>query len=144
MTSEARSSQTPSWPFASPESGRGSTVYGISMLGALRFELWRVVGAVAGHAVFVRTAIHDRLGHEVAVAGGGRRRPLQRRRVPRVPVDQRAPLHAAEEVDDERNLGETEQPRGDADDDVPLQQARVVRVLHTAVIHPAEIGRAHV
>src|SRR5712671_3801197 len=104
MTSDARNSQMPSLPLARPESGRGSTVYGISMLRALRFELWREVGGGARHAVLVRAAIDHRFSEEVAVSGRRGRRPLERRGLPRVLVDQRAPLHAAEEVDDERQL----------------------------------------
>src|SRR5437762_3308033 len=104
MTSDARNNQMPSVPLASPESGRGSTVYGISMLGALRVELRREVGGGARDAVLVRAAIHHRLSDEVAVSGRRRRRPLERRGLPRVLVDQRAPLDAAEEVHDERQL----------------------------------------
>src|SRR5262245_51638406 len=33
MTSDARNSQIPSFPFASPESGRSSTAYGICIVG---------------------------------------------------------------------------------------------------------------
>src|SRR5438093_13134613 len=61
ITSDARNNQMPSLPLASPESGRGSTVYGISMLGALRFELRREVAGGTRHAVLGRAAIHDRL-----------------------------------------------------------------------------------
>src|SRR6266567_4184175 len=104
MTSEARNSQIPSLPLASPESGRGSTVYGISMLRALRFELGREVLVGAGHAVLVRAAVDHRLGQEVAVSGRRGRRPLERRRVPRVDAAGLAPLDAAEEVEDERQL----------------------------------------
>src|SRR6266566_9733621 len=102
MTSDARNSQMPSLPLASPESGRGSTVYGISMLRALRFELWREVGGGARHAVFVRAAIDHRLCQEVAVSGRRRGRPLERRGLPWILVDERSPLDAREEVDDER------------------------------------------
>src|SRR5512142_2305286 len=115
MTSDARNSQIPSLPLARPESGRGSTVYGISMLRALRFELWREVGGGARHAVLVRPAIDHRFGEEVAVSGRRRRRPFERRGVPRVLVGEGAPLDAAEEVEDERQLEEAERPRGDAD-----------------------------
>src|SRR5471030_656968 len=102
MTSDARNSQMPSFPFVSPESGRGSTVYGISMLRALRFELGREVCGGAGHAVLVRAAVYHRLGQEVAMSGRRRRRPLERRRVPRIHADLLTPLEAREEVDDER------------------------------------------
>src|SRR5438552_2928125 len=121
MTSDARNSHTPNLPLARPESGRGSTVYGISMLRALRFELWREVRSGARHAVLVRTAVHDRLRQEVAVTGRRRRRPLERGGVPRILVAQRAPLDAREEVHDERQLKQAEPPGRDADDDVPFE-----------------------
>src|SRR5229473_377780 len=70
MTSDARNSQTPSLPLWRPVSGRASTVYGMIMLRALRLELRREVLDGAGHAVFVRAAVHDGLGQEVAVSGG--------------------------------------------------------------------------
>src|SRR5215467_15523520 len=68
MTSDARNSQIPSFPFARPVSGRGSTVYGISMLRALRFKLRREILGGARHAVLVCAAIDDGLGQEIAVA----------------------------------------------------------------------------
>src|SRR5215470_7443550 len=104
MTSDARNNQIPSFPLARPVSGRGSTVYGISMLRALRFELRREILGGARYAVLVRAAIDDRLRQEIAVARRRRRRPLERRGLPRIPIDERAPLDAREEIDDERNL----------------------------------------
>src|SRR5437899_2599342 len=104
MTSEARNSQIPSLPLASPESGRSSTVYGMFMsigLCLLRFEGRREVARRARDTVFVRSAIDDRLGQEVAVSRRRRRRPLQRGRLPRVDADRLAPFDAHEEVDDE-------------------------------------------
>src|SRR5262249_32710911 len=130
MTSDARNNQIPSLPLARPVSGRGSTVYGISMLRTLRFELRREVFGGARHAVLVCAAIDDGLGHEIAVARRRRRRPLERRRFPRIPIDERAPLDAREEVDDEGNLEQAQPPRREADYDVPVQQPGVVRVLH--------------
>src|SRR5258708_22892806 len=115
MTSDARNSQIPSLPLVSPVSGRSSTVYGI-FIGVcvlcsplcpsrfFRFELRTEIPRRARDAVFVRAAIHDRLGQEVAVSRRRRRRPLERRRFPRILVDERAPLQAGEEIDDERNL----------------------------------------
>src|SRR5215510_10400146 len=69
MTSDARNNQIPSLPLARPVSGRGSTVYGISMLGALRFELRREVLGGTRHAVFVRALVHDGFSQEVAMPG---------------------------------------------------------------------------
>src|SRR5579864_545980 len=103
MTSDARNSQIPSLPLVRPVSGRSSTTYGMfmSMLGALRFELRREILGGAGHAVFVRSAVHDRLGQEVAMAGRRGSGPLERRGLPWILVNQRAPLDAREEIDDE-------------------------------------------
>src|SRR4051812_724756 len=107
MTSDARNSQMPSLPLVSPVSGRASTVYGIFMaLCALRLELGREILHRAGHAVLIRSAVHDRFGEEVAMSGRRRRRPLERRRFPRIAVDERSPLDARKEVDDERDLKE--------------------------------------
>src|SRR5437764_11224003 len=101
----------PSLPLASPESGRASTVYGIFISGALRLELRGEVLGRSRHAVLVRAAIHDRLGEEVAVTGRRRRRPFERRGLPRVLVDHGAPFDAHEEVDDEEQLEQTQAPR---------------------------------
>src|SRR5580704_2546681 len=99
MTSDARNSQMPSLPFASPVSGRSSTVYGIFINYAL--PVYALSGSNcgeilrgAGNAVFVRPAIHNRLGKEVAVTRRRRRRPLERRRLPRILVHHLAPLDA--------------------------------------------------
>src|SRR5215510_9868035 len=125
MTSDARNSQIPSLPFASPVSGRSSTVYGIfiaalcplspfvSLSRFLGFELWTEVLRRARHAVRVQRAwraVDDRLGKEVAVSRRRRRRPLERRRFPRILVDGLAPEDAREEVDDERQLEESQRP----------------------------------
>src|ERR1041384_4162944 len=107
MTSDARKSQIPSWPFASPVSGRSSTVYGIFISGALRLELRGEVLRGARDAVLVRRAIHDRFSEEVAVRRRRGRGPFERCRLPRVRVGRLAPLDAHEEVDDEEQL---EQP----------------------------------
>src|SRR3989442_15632834 len=79
-------------------------------------------------AVFVRRAIHDRLGQEIAVSRRRRRQPLERGRFPRILVDRLAPLEAHEEVDDEKDLEQTKAPRRVALDDVPVQHTLVVRV----------------
>src|SRR5436309_14356472 len=115
MTSDARNSQIPSFPFASPVSGRSSTVYGMFTNNLprscfFRFELRTEILRGARHAVLVRAEIHDRLGQEVAVARRRRRRPLERRRLPRIAVDGLAPLDAHEKVDDEKELKQPEGP----------------------------------
>src|SRR5947209_13627639 len=109
----------PSFPLASPESGRASTVYGMFISGALRLELRGEVLRGSRHAVLVRTAIHDRLGQEIAVAGRRRRRPLERGGLPRILVDRGAPLVAHEEVANEDQLEQAEAPRRVALHDVP-------------------------
>src|SRR6185503_5938429 len=103
----------PSLPLASPVSGRSSTVYGIFIgpLRLFRLELWTEVAGRTRDAVFVGPAVHDRLAQEVAVSRRRRRGPLQRGRIPRVPIDRFPPLDAREEIDDERDLEETERPR---------------------------------
>src|SRR5262249_42224924 len=134
MTSDARNSQIPSLPFASPVSGRSSTVYGIfiaalcplspfvSLSRFLGFELRTEVLGRARHTVLVRRAVDDRLGEEVAVSRRRRRRPLEGRRFPRILVHGLAPEDAREEVDDERQLEESQRPGGHADPDVQLQR----------------------
>src|SRR4051812_39363872 len=104
----------PSLPLVSPVSGRVSTVYGIFIesqkSGSLRLELRREILRRARNAVFVRTPVDDRLGDEVAVSRRRRRRPLEGRRLPWILVYHFAPDEAGEEVDDERNLEQTECP----------------------------------
>src|ERR1700726_1255849 len=96
ITSDARNSQMPSLQLCSPVSGRASTVYGMFILRALRLELRGEVPGGARHAVLVRTAIHDRLGQEVAVPRRRGRRPFERRRVPRILVNLLPPFQARE------------------------------------------------
>src|SRR3989442_15801976 len=79
-------------------------------------------------AVFVRRAIHDRLGQEIAVSRGRRPQPLQRGRFPPILVDPLAPLEGHEEGDDEKDLEQTKAPPRVALDDLPVQHTRGVRV----------------
>src|SRR5205809_370621 len=133
ITSEARNSQMPSLPFARPVSGLTSTVYGMFtlnlhrggrrgrggsiltlrvlrvlrgswLLRLLRLELRAEIPCRTRDAVLVRTAIHDRLGQEVAMSRRRGRRPFERRGFPRIPVDGLPPLDAHEEIDDEKDL----------------------------------------
>src|SRR5215471_5058361 len=120
MTSEARKSQTPSLPLCKPVSGRASTVYGMFMIRCnvecrvsflpLRLPLRREILPRAWNRVLVGSAIRDRLGQEIPVTRRRRRHPLERRRLPGIPIDRLPPLQTGEEVDDEGNLEQAEAP----------------------------------
>src|SRR5205823_2402032 len=92
-----------------------------SRLRLLRFELRAEIPWRAGDAVFVRSAVRDRFGEEVTVAGRRRRQPLECRRLPGILVDERAPLDAHEEVHDEEQLKEPEPPRRVALNNIPVE-----------------------
>src|SRR4029077_390656 len=76
-----------------------------------RLVLHRVILVSSGQTVFVRPAISDWSDHEISVRRRRRRGPFQRGRLPRIVVHFFTVLDAPKEIDDERNLGETHDPR---------------------------------
>src|SRR5260370_41054855 len=62
------------------------------------------------NAVIVGSAIHSERLRKISVRRRRRRGPLKRGGFPRVVVDRFAVLNAQEEIDDERNLGQTHDP----------------------------------
>src|SRR5437867_1778294 len=117
----------PIFAFQRPVSGRVEIVYGISIgrsdkdrlggrlapspLGGLhRFVLHRVIAFAAWETVFIRPAISDGYMNKISVRRRRRRSPLQSRRFPRIVVHFFAVPDAPEEINDERDLGETHDP----------------------------------
>src|SRR5205814_6720691 len=86
-----------------------------------RFVLHRVIALATGKAVFVRTTISNRSVDEVSVRRRRRRSPFQRGRFPWIVVYFFAVLDAPEEINDERDLGETHYPGRPRDGRVPLK-----------------------
>src|SRR4030095_673934 len=77
-----------------------------------------------GQAVFVRAAICNWRGDEIAMRWRRRRSPFERRRFPRIVVHFFAVRDAPEEIDDERNLSEPHDPRRPGDRHVPLEASQ--------------------
>src|SRR5437764_10541810 len=113
--------------FQSPVSGRVEIVYGISIgrsdkdrlggrlatsaLGRFdRFVLHRIIAFAAWETVFIRPAIGYRCMNKISVRRRRRRSPLQRGRFPWIVVHLLAVFDAPEEINDERDLGETHDP----------------------------------
>src|SRR4029077_12121323 len=94
-----------------------------------RLILHREISSVAGQAVFVWPAIRHWRSHEISMRRRRRRGPLQRGGFPWIVVDFFAVLDAPEEVDDERNLRQTHDPRCPRDRLVPLEPSQPPNVI---------------
>ena len=102
------------WNFHSPggqtRTGSACRLAASALRWLYRFVLHRVIAFAPRKAIFVRAAISDRRSDKVSVRRRRRRSPLQRGRFPRIVVHFFAVLDAPEEINDERNLGETHDP----------------------------------
>src|SRR5260370_5632076 len=76
------------------------------------------------NAVIVGSAIHSDRLRKISVRRWRWRGPLQRGGFPRIVVDFFAVLDAPEEIDDERNLGQSHDPRCPRDRLVPLESSQ--------------------
>ena len=76
-----------------------------------RLILHGVVAFATGQAVFVRAAISNRSGDEISMRWRRRRSPFERRRLPRIVIYFFAVFDAPKEINDERNLSESHDPR---------------------------------
>src|SRR5260370_37637222 len=76
------------------------------------------------NAVIIWSAIHRERLRKISVRRRRRRDPLQRGGFPRVVADFFAVLDAPEEIDDERNLGQSHDPRCPRDRLVPLESSQ--------------------
>src|SRR5260370_16348459 len=76
------------------------------------------------NAVIVGSAIHSERLRKISVRRRRRCGPLQRGGFPRVVVDFFAVLDAPEEIDDERNLGQSHDPCCPRDRLVPLESSQ--------------------
>ena len=140
MTSDARNSQIPSLPLASPVSGRVfDGVRNVHGLRALRLELRREV-LRRRPARCTRTARGTRPARSGSCRAPAATAPTTRAWSPPTGSCRPASPHLmlAEEVEDERQL---EQRRASTppcrSTTCHLQQTGVVRVLHAAVVQPA-------
>src|ERR1051326_1180913 len=118
------------------------------MLCLSRGVLRRVIVGLSGDAVFVRAAMHLGHGGEVAMRRRSRRLPFQRSRMPgSVGLNFLSVADAPKQIDDERNLSESETDRGPEN---PLMQPHYVgqqstlklgvghlRILRATVSHAA-------
>src|SRR5262249_14263488 len=92
-----------------------------ALLRFYRFVLHRIIAFPSGQAVLVWASIGYGSLNKIPVWWWRRRRPLQRGRFPRIVVHLFAVLDAPEEINDERNLGETHDPRRPGDGVIPLK-----------------------
>src|SRR4030095_8989329 len=80
-----------------------------------------VVAFATGQAVFVRAAICNWRGEEIAVRRRRRRSPFECRRFPRIVVHFFSLLDAPKEIEDDGNWSEPHDPRSPGDRHVPLE-----------------------